>query len=260
MSPATSRSARMTRRASPISASGTARSMAAAATPISIRRPDTNSPLCVGFTYNFENPHTDYKNGVDMHLDLGRLAVPEQAIADRPRRLRLSAAHRATAAPATGVGCFKSRVFGVGPQIGYIFPLGDAPGLPESQGLQGIRRRAPAGRLERLAHIRDLAGRGPAAAGEAGYQEVGQAVRQAGTDSVTVIGCVRSLSLRRPSHQRWIGFRPIHEARKRSGQSIRGAFTRSRYARSRPRKTLANGRWVPSKTVSHVPSFRQLWT
>ena len=25
----------------------------------------------LGFTYNFENEHTDYQNGVDMHLDWG---------------------------------------------------------------------------------------------------------------------------------------------------------------------------------------------
>ena len=53
--PATSRSATTIRTASPISASGMARSTAASATPISIRRPGTNSPSVLGFTYNFEN-------------------------------------------------------------------------------------------------------------------------------------------------------------------------------------------------------------
>jgi hypothetical protein len=25
----------------------------------------------LGFTYNFENEHTQYQNGIDMHLDVG---------------------------------------------------------------------------------------------------------------------------------------------------------------------------------------------
>ena len=45
----------------------------------------------LGFTYNFENTHTQYQNGVDMHLDLGRVAVRHQAVTAWPRRLCLSA-------------------------------------------------------------------------------------------------------------------------------------------------------------------------
>ena len=62
----------------------------------------------LGFTYNFENVHTDYQNGVDMHLDLvgywyNQLSCDSGA-GDR-------------------VGCFESRVFGIGPQIGYVIPI-----------------------------------------------------------------------------------------------------------------------------------------
>ena len=32
------------------------------------------------------------------------------------------------------VGCFRSRVFGIGPQLGYIFPLGDKQGYLNIKG------------------------------------------------------------------------------------------------------------------------------
>jgi len=77
----------------------------------------------LGFTYNFENTTTQYQNGVDMHLDWGASQfvtkqlqlglvgyVYQQLSCDSGARDR--------------VGCFESRVFGVGPQIGYILPPG----------------------------------------------------------------------------------------------------------------------------------------
>jgi len=81
----------------------------------------------LGFTYNFTNPDTQYKNGVDMHLDWGASQfltkqwqiglvgyIYDQLSCDSGSGDR--------------VGCFESRVFGIGPQIGYIFPLGDLQG------------------------------------------------------------------------------------------------------------------------------------
>src|SRR5215470_1126305 len=78
----------------------------------------------LGFTYNFENQHTDYQNGVDMHLDWGASKfltkqwqvglvgyVYQQISGDRGSGDR--------------VGSFESRVIGVGPQLGYIFPIND---------------------------------------------------------------------------------------------------------------------------------------
>jgi hypothetical protein len=76
----------------------------------------------LGFTYNFENRHTDYQNGVDMHLDwaaskfltkqwqVGVVGyVYQQLTGDSGSGNR--------------VGSFISRVIGVGPQIGYVFPI-----------------------------------------------------------------------------------------------------------------------------------------
>jgi hypothetical protein len=77
----------------------------------------------LGFTYNFENPSTDYRNGIDMHLDLGaskfltkQWQVGLVGYAYRQITCDSGAGNR--------VGCFESRVFGLGPQIGYVFPLG----------------------------------------------------------------------------------------------------------------------------------------
>jgi hypothetical protein len=77
----------------------------------------------LGFTYNFENPSTDYKNGIDMHLDLGasrfltkQLQVGLVGYAYQQITCDSGAGNR--------VGCFESRVLGIGPQLGYVFPIG----------------------------------------------------------------------------------------------------------------------------------------
>lgn len=76
-----------------------------------------------GFTYNFKNSDTQYQSGVDFHFDggvsqflskqvfVGFVGYAYQQITDDSGQ------------PAV-LGRFRSRVFGVGPQIGYIFPIG----------------------------------------------------------------------------------------------------------------------------------------
>jgi hypothetical protein len=77
----------------------------------------------LGFTYNFENHHTEYQNGIDMHLDWG-------ASKFLTKQLQVGlvgyAYQQLTCDGGSGnrLGCFESRVFGVGPQVGYVFPLG----------------------------------------------------------------------------------------------------------------------------------------
>jgi hypothetical protein len=81
----------------------------------------------LGFTFNFENEHTDYQNGVDMHLDLSASRFVT-------KQLQLGVvgyAYRQISCDSGGgdlVGCFESQVFGIGPQIGYIIPMGDLQG------------------------------------------------------------------------------------------------------------------------------------
>jgi hypothetical protein len=77
----------------------------------------------LGFTYNSTNPSTQYQNGVDMHLDWGasqfltkQLQVGVVGYVYDEIGCDSGAGDR--------VGCFQSRVIGVGPQLGYIVPLG----------------------------------------------------------------------------------------------------------------------------------------
>jgi hypothetical protein len=78
----------------------------------------------LGFTYNFINPSTQYQNGVDMHFDwaasqfltkqwqVGLVGYYYQEIG-------------CDSGSGDNVGCFQSRVASIGPQVGYIFPIGD---------------------------------------------------------------------------------------------------------------------------------------
>jgi hypothetical protein len=76
------------------------------------------------FTYNFKNPDTQYRSGVDFHLDrgvsqflskqvfVGFVGYAYQQVTDDPGQNPI-------------LGGFRSRVFGIGPQLGYLFPVGD---------------------------------------------------------------------------------------------------------------------------------------
>ena len=76
----------------------------------------------LGFTFNFENEHTNYQNGVDMHFDWGasQFLSPQWQIG-----LVGYVFQQISCDSGSGnrVGCFESRVIGVGPQIGHVFPL-----------------------------------------------------------------------------------------------------------------------------------------
>ena len=86
-----------------------------------------------GLTYNFKNTNTQYQNGMDFHVDwgashfvtkqwqLGVVGYYFQQVTDD------------FGAPAS-LGGFRSRVAGIGPQIGYIFPLGDKQGYLNLKG------------------------------------------------------------------------------------------------------------------------------
>ena len=78
----------------------------------------------LGFTYNFINPATQIQNGVDMHLDWGA----SQFITKQWQVGLVGYLYQqigCDSGSGNHVGCFQSRVVGVGPQVGYIFPIGD---------------------------------------------------------------------------------------------------------------------------------------
>jgi hypothetical protein len=79
--------------------------------------------VVTGLTYNLINPSTDYQNGIDWHLDWGL----SQALS---KQIAIGAVgyiyDQLTGDSGAGdrVGPFESRVFGVGPQIGFTFAAG----------------------------------------------------------------------------------------------------------------------------------------
>jgi hypothetical protein len=78
----------------------------------------------LGFTYNFVNPSTQYQSGVDMHLDWG----VSQFLTKQWQVGVVGYLYQEIGCDSGSgdrVGCFQSRVVGVGPQVGYIFPIGD---------------------------------------------------------------------------------------------------------------------------------------
>ena len=78
--------------------------------------------VVTGFTYNFENPDTNYQNGVDWHTDWGvsRFLSKQFFIGAVGYFYDQVSADSGQAA---FLGSNESRVIGVGPQIGYIFPI-----------------------------------------------------------------------------------------------------------------------------------------
>ena len=86
-----------------------------------------------GFTDNFKNLDTNYQNGIDFHIDwgaskflskqvfVGLVGYGYQQITDD------FGAHPI-------LGGFRSRVLGIGPQIGFLFPVGDMQGYLNLKG------------------------------------------------------------------------------------------------------------------------------
>ena len=76
----------------------------------------------LGFTYNFENPDTDYKNGIDGHLDW----AASQFLSEQLHVGLVGYFYQQVtgdSGAAAVLGDFKSRVYAIGPQIGYFFPV-----------------------------------------------------------------------------------------------------------------------------------------
>jgi hypothetical protein len=81
-----------------------------------------------GLTYNFENDDTDYRNGVDGHIDW----AASQFFSERLHAGLVGYFyHQLTGDSGAGtalLGDFKSRTHGIGPQLGYFFPVAAGKG------------------------------------------------------------------------------------------------------------------------------------
>jgi hypothetical protein len=80
--------------------------------------------VVTGWTYNFINPSTQYQNGIDWHVDWGA----SQFVT---KQVQLGAVgyyfQQITGDSGAGarLGAFESHIAGIGPQFGYLFPVGD---------------------------------------------------------------------------------------------------------------------------------------
>lgn len=81
----------------------------------------------LGFTYNLANMSTQYQSGIDMHFDWGAsrfltewLQIGLAGYVYRQISCDGGSGNR--------VGCFESQVAGIGPQVGFYFPVGGMDG------------------------------------------------------------------------------------------------------------------------------------
>jgi len=89
--------------------------------------------IVAGATYNFENPDTDYKNGIDSHVDWAASQFLNEQLHVGVVGYYYYQLTGDSGAGAT-LGAFKSRIGGIGPQIGYFFPVGKEKGYVNLRG------------------------------------------------------------------------------------------------------------------------------
>jgi hypothetical protein len=89
--------------------------------------------VMTGLTYNLTNSSTNYQNGVDWHLDWGA----SQFLSEHVHIGLVGYFYdqlSCDSGSGDNVGCFQSRVAGIGPQIGIIFPVGGMQGYLNFKG------------------------------------------------------------------------------------------------------------------------------
>jgi hypothetical protein len=86
-----------------------------------------------GFTYNFKNFDTGVQSGVDFHFDWGASQfLSKQLFVGLVGYAYQQVSNDTGGSPI--LGGFRSRVLGVGPQIGYLFPVGNMQGYLNLKG------------------------------------------------------------------------------------------------------------------------------
>lgn len=86
-----------------------------------------------GLTHNFKNPDTDYRNGLDFHLDWGLSQFLSKQVMVGAVGYVYNQLTDDSGQPAM-LGGFRSRVAAVGPQMGFIFPVGGMQGYLNLKG------------------------------------------------------------------------------------------------------------------------------
>jgi hypothetical protein len=97
--------------------------------------PQTGHELSVvsGLTYNLKNTDTDYRNGVDWHVEWGLSQFLSKQLFVGAAGYFYRQISDDSGAPAI-LGGFRSRVAGIGPQVGYLFPAGNMQGFLSLKG------------------------------------------------------------------------------------------------------------------------------
>src|ERR1700704_974911 len=86
-----------------------------------------------GFTYNLKNQDTQYQNGIDFHVDWGASQfLSKQLFVGLVGYLYQQVTDDFGQHPI--LGGFRSRVVSIGPQIGFLFPVGDMQGYLNLKG------------------------------------------------------------------------------------------------------------------------------
>ena len=106
--------------------------MVAAATPTSILRRAPNSLGVGGFTYNFKNPDTQYRSGIDFHFDWGASQfLSKQVFVGLVGYAYQQISDDSGQNPSSGDAVSRSRSRS---QIGYLFPVGNMQGYLNVKG------------------------------------------------------------------------------------------------------------------------------
>lgn len=86
-----------------------------------------------GLTYNLKNQDTQYQNGIDFHVDWGASQfLSKQFLVGLVGYYYQQVSDDFGQHPV--LGGFRSRVVGVGPQVGFLFPVGDLQGYVNLKG------------------------------------------------------------------------------------------------------------------------------
>ena len=97
-----------------------------------------------GFSYNFTNDALDYRNGIDFHLDWGASQFLSKEVFAGLVGYFFNQV-TGDSGPGAKLGPFQSRVAGIGPQLGYVVPIGGMQGFIGLKGYKefGAQNRAP---------------------------------------------------------------------------------------------------------------------
>ena len=92
----------------------------------------------LGLTYNLKNTATQYQSGVDMHFDWGA----SQFVSKQVQVGLVGYVYKQIGCDSGSgdrIGCLRSQVAGIGPQLGFIVPVGNMQGYLNSKVIRSLQ-------------------------------------------------------------------------------------------------------------------------